>query len=195
MERQRTPFHLRLARLDEVPRLREIEEEASTRFLGLGLIVDESLDTCVPPDDVKRWIGLGQVWAGCLESGLVVGMVMASERDGVAYIEEMDVLTQHGRRGLGGLLLARAGAWAQAQGHAAVTLSTFRDVPWNGPFYRKHGFRDLKPDEWTPDMSAIRGREMEQGLQVDVRVFMRRDLPPLMPKEARRLPDRDRPGP
>lgn len=176
MVTQQGSFHLRPARLDEVPRLRQIEEEASTRFLGLGLIVDESLDTYVPPDDVKRWIGLGQVWVGCLASGLVVGMVMASERDGVGYIEEIDVLPQHGRRGLGGLLLARAAAWAQAQRYAAVTLSTFWDIPWNGPFYRKHAFRDLTPDEWTPALRAIRNREIEQGLKVDVRVFMRREL-------------------
>jgi hypothetical protein len=55
-------------------------------------------------------------------------------------------------------------------------LSTFRDVPWNGPFYRKHGFRDLQPAEWTPGMRAIREKEAQHGLRVEARVFMRRDL-------------------
>jgi len=88
----------------------------------------------------------------------------------------MDVLPGHGRRGLGARLLARVCAWAQAQNHAAVTLSTFCDVPWNGPFYRKHGFRDLQPAEWTPGMQAIREREAQHGLCVEARVFMRREL-------------------
>jgi hypothetical protein len=57
-----------------------------------------------------------------------------------------------------------------------VTLSTFRDVPWNGPFYRNHGFRDLEPAEWTPGMRAIREKEAQQGLRVEARVFMRREL-------------------
>jgi hypothetical protein len=57
-----------------------------------------------------------------------------------------------------------------------VTLSTFRDVPWNGPFYRKHGFRDLQPSEWTPSLRAIRKHEAEHGLRVDARVFMRHDF-------------------
>ena len=92
------------------------------------------------------------------------------------YVEEMDVLPTHGRRGLGARLLGRVCTWAEAQGHAAVTLSTFRDVPWNGPFYRKHGFRDLEPAEWTPGMRAIREKEAQHGLHVEARVFMRREL-------------------
>ena len=92
------------------------------------------------------------------------------------YIEELDVLPTHGRRGLGGSLLEGVCGWAQAQGHAAVTLSTFRDVPWNGPFYRKHGFRDLPPAEWTPSMRAIREQEAQHGLAIEARVSMRREL-------------------
>jgi hypothetical protein len=103
-------------------------------------------------------------------------MVIASIREEAAYVEEMDVLPSHGRRGLGARLLACVCAWARAEGHAAVTLSTFRDVPWNGPFYRKHGFRDLQPAEWTPGMRAIRANEARHGLRVEARVFMRREL-------------------
>jgi catechol 2,3-dioxygenase-like lactoylglutathione lyase family enzyme len=60
-----------------------------------------------------------------------------------------------------------------------VTLSTFRDVPWNGPFYRKHGFRELQPAEWTPGMRAIREKEAHHGLRVHARAFMRLDLDPV----------------
>jgi GNAT superfamily N-acetyltransferase len=88
----------------------------------------------------------------------------------------MDVLPAYGRRGLGGRLLEAVCDWARAHGYPAVTLSTFRDVPWNGPFYRRHGFRDLRPAEWTPGMQAIREKEARHGLRVEARVFMRRDL-------------------
>jgi len=102
--------------------------------------------------------------------------VIASVREGAAYVEEMDVLAEHGRRGLGGRLLDAVCDWAQAHGHPAVTLSTFRDVSWNGPFYRKHGFADLPPGAWTPGMHVIREQEARHGLRTDVRVFMRRTL-------------------
>ena len=73
----------------------------------------------------------------------------------------MDVLPAHGRRGLGTLLLDQVCAWAQAQRHLAVNLSTFRDVHWNAPFYARNGFRALQPIEWTPGMRAIRDNETE----------------------------------
>jgi len=104
--------------------------------------------------------------------------VIGSVLDGMAYVEELDVVPAHGRRGLGSRLLGHVFAWGAAQGCAAVTLSTFRDVPWNGPFYRRHGFRDLAPEEWTPGMPAIRQREIAVGLKPDARVFMRRELHP-----------------
>jgi GNAT superfamily N-acetyltransferase len=176
MDRRRTDTHrIRLARPDEVLRLRAIEDEAGTLFTGLGL-VDEALDVSFPLDDLVRLIDAGQVWVGCLEDGLPVGMVIASVRDGAVYVEEMDVLPQHGRHGLGARLLAHVCEWARAQGHAALTLSTFRDVPWNEPFYSKHGFTALEPEEWTPGMRAIREKEAAHGLRVEARVFMRREL-------------------
>jgi GNAT superfamily N-acetyltransferase len=169
-------YSIRLARLDEISRLREIEDEAGTMFSGTGLI-DETLDAAFPPEALTRLIGSAQVWVACTADDVPIGVVIASQRDGAIYVEEMDVLPAHGRRGLGGQLLARVCTWAQEQGYSAVTLSTFRDVPWNGPFYRKHGFKDLKPWEWTPGMKEIREKEARHGLLVEERVFMRRELP------------------
>jgi len=175
MVQQTDPYRIRLARPDEVPRLRAVEDAAGTMFSGLGL-VDEALDVSFPLDELARLVGMGQVWVACPEDGVPVGMVIASLREGAVYIEELDVLPEHGRRGLGARLLGRVCAWARAQGHPAVTLSTFRDVPWNGSFYRRHGFRDLQPAEWTPGMRAIREQEARHGLAVEARVFMRREL-------------------
>jgi catechol 2,3-dioxygenase-like lactoylglutathione lyase family enzyme len=121
-------------------------------------------------------MGLRQVWVACDSHDMPVGMVIASVRDETAHIEELDVLPAYGRRGLGTLLLDMVCAWAQAQGHPAVTLSTFRDVPWNGLFYSKNGFRALQPSEWTSGMRAIRENETQHGLRAEVRVFMRREL-------------------
>ena len=85
-------------------------------------------------------------------------------------------MPSHGRRGLGTLLLTTVCEWAWSNGHAVITLSTFRDVPWNVPFYRKNGFRTWQPAEWTAGMARIREQEAGHGLRVEARVFMRRDL-------------------
>ena len=168
-------YHLRLARPDEVGLLREIEDKAGERFDGLK-IFDPSLSSSFSLDEMYRLAKLNQVWAACDSNDKPVGMIIASIRCGNTYIEELDVLPEHGRRGIGAQLIEQVCHWAVEHDCPAVDLSTFRDVPWNGPFYRKNGFRDLNSDEWTADMPQIREIETEQGLMPEARVFMRRDL-------------------
>lgn len=175
MTAEASSYRIRLARPGEVSHLQQIENEAGALFAGLGLI-DETLDLSFPVAELKRLIGLEQVWVACTADDAAVGAVIASVREGAAYVEELDVLPAHGRRGLGARLLASVCAWAEREGLPAVTLSTFRDVPWNGPFYQKHGFRELAREEWTPGMRRLRELEARHGLHVEQRVFMRREL-------------------
>lgn len=170
-----TKFYIRPAREDEIDRIREIEDKANEMFAGLQLI-DESLDEGVPLESLKESIEKNRTWVACIGADMPIGMVIVSEMDGSVYIEEMDVLPAFARRGVGSMLLGYACEWAKQNCFSAVTLSTFRDVPWNAPFYRRHGFRDLKPDEWSRGMLLIREKEIDHGLRVEERVFMRRDL-------------------
>jgi GNAT superfamily N-acetyltransferase len=169
-------YMVRLARASEIPRLRAIEDAAGALFTDLGLH-DDAIDSSFPLEDRTRFVELGQTWVACLDNDVPVGVVVGSARGELGYVEELDVVPSHGRRGLGTRLLAHVCAWARAQGLEAMTLSTFRDVPWNGPFYRKRGFKDLPPSEWTPWMRAVRDWEAEHGLVVDARVIMRLDWP------------------
>src|SRR5215813_5915840 len=104
-------YHLRLARPSEVGRLREIEDEAGERFNGLD-IFDESLSSSFSLDEMYRLAKLNQVWTVCDSDNKPVGMVVASIRGEHAYIEELDVLSEHGRRGLGTRLLEQVCNWA-----------------------------------------------------------------------------------
>src|SRR3954454_10186869 len=124
-----TVYRIRPARADELLRVREIEDEAGDRFSGLGLN-DDAVDSSFPVEDLKVLLAMGQVWVGCPEDDLPVGMVIGSVREGAGYVEELDVVPAHGQRGLGARLLSHVCGWARGQGCNAVTLSTFRDVPW-----------------------------------------------------------------
>jgi len=58
----------------------------------------------------------------------------------------------------------------------AITLTTFADVAWNGPFYAARGFT-IVVDDPGPGVAALRERERAAGLDaVGERVLMRRDL-------------------
>jgi GNAT superfamily N-acetyltransferase len=104
-----------------------------------------------------------------------VGFVQVDEVDGLAHIAEIAVIPKWMRQGIGTRLLDRACEWARTHGYAAVTLTTFADVPWNGPYYASRGFVELT--DLTPGLAAARAHEAELGLDaVARRIAMRRDL-------------------
>ena len=61
---------------------------------------------------------------------------------------------------------------AERAGLRGVTLTTFRDVPWNAPFYRRLGFEVLDPEDLTPGLAAAFADEARRGLPVELRVVM-----------------------
>ena len=66
-------------------------------------------------------------------------------------------------------------AWAAEHGYDALTLATYRDVPWNGPFYASEGFVEVGPvDDWL----VAHGRPPEEPImgRFGVRVLMCRPL-------------------
>jgi GNAT superfamily N-acetyltransferase len=105
--------------------------------------------------------------------GRAVGFAQLEMVGGQPHLEEMDVHPAHARRGLGGRLVETVKEWARDAGHTALTLTTFRDVPWNAPFYARCGFRILAPHEIPPALRAVVEEEAGRGLDPATRVVMR----------------------
>jgi len=157
---------IRGARPEEFCRLREIEFECDLMFetVGIGPFTNDDADNHLAQSAVVLVVDDPPVGFGCAE---IV--------DGVAYLWQLAVLPAQGRRGLGTALVASVCDWARTQGLGAVTLTTFRDVPWNGPFYERLGFRALA--ELTPELTAIRDHERAIGDDdFGPRIAMRKDL-------------------
>jgi GNAT superfamily N-acetyltransferase len=89
-----------------------------------------------------------------------VGFVMFEPQPARFYIQELDVLTAHAGQRIGAALIEQVATLARAQQVTALTLSTFREVPWTAPYCRWPGFVDID----------------EAGLDESKRVFMRREL-------------------
>lgn len=97
--------------------------------------------------------------------------------DDDAHLEQLSVHPAHGRRGIGACLLKAACRWAADQGHTTVTLCTFADVPWNAPFYARHGFVPVPEAELTPGLRALRRQEVRLGLDtLGQRIVMARTI-------------------
>lgn len=161
----------RPARPEEIETIRELERASAQRFVGL---MDALADGQPSPASILaiRIADGGLVVA--VEDGTVVGFAMFRRVEARAYVEQLDVLPAFAGRGIGAALLDDVAAQARAVGLDGLSLSTFREVPWNAPYYRRLGFVDVA--ELTPGMAAIREEHLARGLDEDARLFMTRDV-------------------
>ncbi len=100
----------------------------------------------------------------------------APEPERSAHVEQVSVDPRFAGRRLGWQLLDHVADQARRHGLDAVTLTTFRDVPWNAPYYERCGFRPLADAELGPGLRRVRDDEAAHGLDPGRRVCMRRDL-------------------
>lgn len=66
-----------------------------------------------------------------------VGLLVMDRIDGAPYLEQLSVRRSAMQQGLGRRLLHHAIAWA---GGEPLWLTTYAHLPWNRPFYERHGF-------------------------------------------------------
>jgi GNAT superfamily N-acetyltransferase len=81
------------------------------------------------------------------------------------HIDEVDVLRAFQGRGIGRALLTTAADWARSNDLQALSLTTFRNVPWNAPFYASFGFREWDPAEAPASIRASLAHEAALGLE------------------------------
>jgi len=115
----------------------------------------------------------GHLWVALAED-VPVGFARVEVLDArVAHLEELDVHPEHGCRGIGTRLVTRVCAWAAMAGYREVTLTTFREVPFNMPFYSRLGFVVIPPAELSPALHVVVDDESRRGLDQRSRVAMR----------------------
>lgn len=107
---------------------------------------------------------------------LPVGFAVTTRVDGFLHLFQLSVLPDHGRRGVGRALVEEVVERARHQAEGAVTLTTFRHLAWNAPFYEKLGFVALKAGAPGPELTACLEKEARDGLDPAKRVAMRLDL-------------------
>lgn len=139
-----------------------IDDDAWTRFTDLDKVFVSSpavhADGAVA--DAKRWreaARRGELFFGCDVAGQPVGMLALGVVDDRPYLGQLSVARAWAGRGVGTKLLALAKL--KTAGAGELWLTTYRSIPWNAPWYRRHGF-ELVPDaDCGP---AIRGILAEQ---------------------------------
>jgi GNAT superfamily N-acetyltransferase len=129
-----------------------------------------------PLERLEAFRAKGRAWVAVDADDRPVAYLVSSIVDGCAHVEQVSVAPAHARRGLGAALIEHLAASASAEGRAALTLTAFRDVPWNAPYYRRLGFELLEPADQGPELAALVAREAVAIPGHAPRVAMRRAL-------------------
>ena len=162
---------IRIARDTDLPQLAAIEDAGDRMF-------DErfaGVDWPAASSGEERAAEPGILLVAVDDDGTVVGFTHVLDLDGHWHLEQIAVDPAHGRRGIGSQLLEATHAELVALGAREVTLRTFADVPWNGPFYAKHGY--LEVDEPPERLEPMRQTELRMGMdRHGRRIAMVRDL-------------------
>ncbi|MDX6752550.1 GNAT family N-acetyltransferase [Geminicoccaceae bacterium 1502E] len=172
-----SPPRIRLAQARELERLADVELSAAERFreVGLGWVVEAGT---LPAYVLRAALGRGTLWVAPDRGDRPAGFLAACELDGALFVIELSVALEHQGRGLGSALLDEAVAHAAREGMAGVTLTTFRDVPWNAPFYARRGFVELDPAALGPGLRARLAAELAAGHEPGRRCAMARPAAP-----------------
>ena len=149
----------------------DVEQRAAGLFRHHGYphIADEPMASLA---ELRALMADQSVWVAATESGEPVGFAIAGPLGRFFHLRELSVDPAHGRRGLGAALVGAVVAAAEAAGCDGVSLTTFRSVPFNQPFYERLGFAELAPAVAPAALKEQFEREVPPGIAPGERVLM-----------------------
>jgi uncharacterized OsmC-like protein/GNAT superfamily N-acetyltransferase len=114
---------IRLAGPDDVPAVQEVERGAVVLFedwLDETGLTPEVLHDTSEADELLAAVRRGHLWVA-VEVDRVIGFAQMAILDGLAHVDELDVVPDLGRQGVGSRLLQTVIDWAAEHGYPAVT--------------------------------------------------------------------------
>jgi GNAT superfamily N-acetyltransferase len=168
---------IRAPRPDDLHLLPQIENAADQRYARVGLrrVIDMPPASLPALEHGRRH---AMLWVAASPVNRVIGFALMKVRGGTAWLDQLSVLDDCQRQGHGAALIARTVAAAQALGFDALYRSTYRDVPWNGPYYTRHGFEEVPRAEWPRVLRRQFTIENSHGHPPWRRAIMRRKVGP-----------------
>lgn len=106
-------------------------------------------------------------------SGQPRGFLLAEAQDSTLFIVELSVHQASQGIGLGRRLLSDVAVEAKARSFTSLTLTTFRDVPWNAPWYARMGFEMLPETSLNDALRQKLAQEVAHGMAYESRCAMR----------------------
>ena len=171
-------YQVALAKPEQFAALREVERAADTMFAAEDLPPSGRASALSSDEEFAEALQQRLLWSAVDERGDAVGFAMALWIEGSLHLDEVDVHPAHQRRGVGRLLVEAVRAHAQRCRARRLTLTTFRFVAWNMPWYARLGFVEIPDGELSGELHAIFDEEIARGLPRERRVAMVLELAP-----------------
>ncbi|QLQ35109.1 GNAT family N-acetyltransferase [Micromonospora robiginosa] len=165
----------RIARPDELAEVQRIEVASGAPFREIGMARVADMPP-LPREALAAGQRAGRLWVTVDPADRPIAFALVDLVDGAAHVQQLSVDPAYARRGIGRRLLDEVARWAAGAGLPALTLTTFRSVPWNGPYYARCGFRELAASELTPGLVGLLAAEAALGLDPADRMAMRRPV-------------------
>ena len=166
---------IRLATVDDAAILPDIERSAAKAFLAIAGLEWIASGTVMSAEQHRIYIDEGTVWVAATGKRCF-GFVTTAIYGDALHIIELSVEDGHQGKGVGRHLLETAKEYATKNGLAALTLTTFRDLPFNERFYQKLGYQTLEETTLPERLAGILRSEFENGLPGERRCAMRLPL-------------------
>lgn len=154
------PVSLQLAAVADFPRLAAIER-AAARLFPAGRVPD--LDDTVPVAQLQQGLEDGLLWVA-RQQDATVGFTLSAVHEEYLHLLEVAVHPDWGRQGIGRQLVSHVLEQAQQRQVPGVTLTTFRDLEFNGPFYRSLGFVEIPEGQQSPTIASLVAAEQGAGM-------------------------------
>lgn len=165
-------FSIRPARLSDIRLLGEVERSAAQIFRSANLhsLADgPTVDT----EFLAAMARSQHLWLAVNRNDEPIGFVGGENIESNFHLVEISVAQPYQGRGVGKILMGQMIEEVRRMGYKAITLTTYRNLPWNGPWYARMGFNEVRIVDMPPEYWKVWQIETQHGFNMSTRCLMR----------------------
>ncbi len=164
-------YRIRLARVEDAAAFHRVEDDAASLLREEPSLAGTVIPPTASAADHARIIAKGRSLAALHDDG-IIGFAAIRTVGRELHLAELSVARAHQRCGVGSLLIRAMMIDARNSGYRAITLNTYRDIPWNAPFYARFGFVEVENFEGRDYLAEGREGAAALGVPMDRRCAM-----------------------
>jgi len=163
----------RIATLSDIDAILGIKSAARQQYRTIGLVLPPT--GAEARELLRRHIAEGRTWVSLVEAEIAAYLIVERLEESL-HIEQVTVHPRYAGQRIGASMINLAFELAARQKLQKVTLTTFADVPWNGPYYQRLGFTIIPEERLTLRLKELLQAEKDSNRTGLARVAMTRSL-------------------